>query len=272
MRLARRFWLAFVLAAPAAALAAPVQFSTSIADLHQLAGPIMPQTTAYQGLTAFPEKLIYDVSWGLLGVGQATMEVEDIVEFNGRPAYHIVSRATSNRFCDGFYKVRDINESWMDVQTMSSLGYFKRLREGHFFREEWLINEEGRWLGKWAGRDGRFSVATGTAPVGVQDVLSSMYYLRGKTLTPGGEVILDVNTRQNWPLVVRVIRKEKIKTPAGRFDAFLVEPALRQEGLFIQKGNRLQVWLSDDPKRVPVLMKVDVFFGSLTARLSKMVY
>ena len=94
----------------------------------------------------------------------------------------------------------------------------------------------------------------------------------GKNLTPGTEIILDVNTRQNWPLIVKVIRKEKVKTPAGRFDAFLVEPSLRQEGLFIQKGNRLQVWLSDDPKRVPVLMKVDVFFGSITARLAKMIY
>ena len=81
-----------------------------------------------------------------------------------------------------------------------------------------------------------------------------------------------MNTRQNWPLVVKVLRKEKVKTPAGRFDAFLVQPFLRHEGLFIQKGDRLRVWLSDDAKRVPVQMKVDVFFGSITAKLAKMVH
>lgn len=270
----RRAALAVLLGAMGvSARAAGVRISTAIANPHELSAAILPLTTGYQSLTAFPEKLIYDVSWGLLSVGQATLEAEDIVEFNGRPAYHIVSRANSNGFCDSFYKVRDINESWMDAKTLTSLGYSKQLREGHFYRDEWILHSgEGAWIGKRAGRDGNFSVATGTSPIGVQDVLSSMYFLRGQTLTPGTEIVLDVNTRQNWPLVVRVIKKERVKTAAGRFDAFLLEPALRHEGLFIQKGTRLQVWFSDDPKRVPVLMKVDVFFGSITARLAKMVY
>lgn len=252
--------------------AAPVEISPAIADPHQLVGGVGAMKAEYRTLAAFPEKLIFDMAWGMIGVGQATLEVEDLVEFNGRAAYHIVSRALSNHFCDGFYKVRDINESWMDAETLTSLGYSKRLREGHFFRDEWILNQNGKWVGKWAGRDGNFSVATGTAPIGVQDILSSMYFLRNKTLTPGTDIVLDVNTRQNWPLVIRVIKKERVKTPAGRFDAFLVEPALRHEGIFVQKGNRLQLWLTDDPKHVPVMMKVEVFFGSITARLSKMVY
>lgn len=235
-------------------------------------GPLLPDSTAYQRLTAFPEKLSYDVAWGPIGVGHATLEVSQIVEFNGRPAYHIVSRARSNRFCDAFYKVRDLNQSWMDARTLSSLGYSKQLREGHFFRDEWVLNQDGRWVGKWAGRDLNYNVAVGTAPIGVQDVLSAMYFLRRKTLSAGSSIVLDVNTRQNWPLIVRVLRKERVRTPAGRFDAWLVEPALRKEGLFIQKGNRLRVWLSDDPRHTPVMMKVDVFFGSITARLAKMVH
>ena len=268
----KRLLAAALALAAGGASAAEVQLSTATADPHALVGAILPSTTGYQSLTAFPEKLFYDVAWGILGVGQATLEVEDLVEFNGRPAYHVASRAISNHFCDGFYKVRDLNESWMDARTLSSLGYSKKLREGRFFRDEWVLNSDGRWVGKWAGRDGNYSVATGTAPVGVQDVLSAMYFLRGKPLSPGAEIVLDVNTRQNWPLVVRVVKKEPVTTPAGRFDAYLIEPALRQEGLFLQKGNRLRIWLSDDPKRVPVMMKVDVFFGSITARLAKMVY
>ena len=251
--------------------AAPLSPS-AISDPHQLIGSVLPMTTDYQSLTAFPEKLIYEVSWGLISVGYSTLEVEEVVEFNGRPAYHLVSRAESNSFCDTFYKVRDINESWWDARTLSSLGYTKKLREGRFVRDEWVIFQDGNWLGKWAGRDGNFNVATGTAPAGVQDILSSLFYVRGKTLKTGEDIVLDVNTRQNWPLVVRVLAQQRLKMPAGRFNAFLVEPALRQEGLFIQKGNRLQVWLSDDPKHVPVLIKVDVFFGSITARLTKMVY
>lgn len=267
--------LLVVLLAAAAARAAepPVTLSAAITDPHQLVrGQVSSPPEGAPGLTAFPEKLVFDVAWGILGVGQATLEVEDIHDFNGRPAYHIVSRAISNHFCDGFYKVRDLNESWMDAKTLTSLGYSKKLREGHYFRDEWVLFQDGKWLSKSAGRDGNFTVTTGTNPVLVQDVLSSMYFLRGKELKPGTEVVLDVNTRQNWPLVVRVLKKERVKTPAGRFDAFVVEPAMRQEGIFIQKGKSLQIWLTDDPKHVPVMMKVEVFFGSITARLAKMVY
>ncbi len=227
---------------------------------------------SYRGLTAFPEQLVYDVSWGLLSVGEATLEAREIVSFAGRPAYHIVSRAVSNSFCDTFYKVRDINESWIDARSFSSLAYAKTLHEGHFFRDEWVVYDPAlnRFNARWAGKDGNYSVREGTVPVSVQDILSSLYFIRAQSLVPGRDVILDVNTKDNWPLVVRVIRKEKIRTQAGVFNTVLVEPALRQEGLFIQKGKKLEVWLSDDARRVPVLMRVEVFFGHVTAKLTKM--
>jgi hypothetical protein len=98
-----------------------------------------------------------------------------------------------------------------------------------------------------------------------------MYYIRAqKNLEPGADVILDVNTKQNWPLVVHVVKKERIRVPAGTFDTVLVEPAIRHEGIFIQKGKKLQIWLTDDEKRTPVQMKVEVFFGHISAKLVKM--
>ncbi len=236
-------------------------------------GSALSPSTSTLALTAFPERLVYEVSWGILPVGEATLEVARLVEFAGRAAYHVVSTARSNRFCDTFYKVRDVNESWIDAGTLTSLGYSKRLREGRFFRDEWVVYdpEGGRFLGRSSGREGSYTHHAGTVPASVQDILSSLYYVRTRELRVGSEVILDVNTRQNWPLVVRVLGRETIRTPAGTFPAILVEPAIRQEGIFIQKGRRLQVWLSEDARRIPVLMRVEVFFGHVTARLIKMI-
>ena len=53
--------------------------------------------------------------------------------------------------------------------------------------------------------------------------------------------------------------------------AEMVKAAMRREGLFIQKGKRLRLWLSDDAARRPLLMKVEVFFGHITAALREMV-
>ncbi len=264
-----RAWALAALLAAAPAAAFEISSST-VRDIHQLAGPILSTGQARAPLTAFPEQLSFQVTWGPFSVGTATLEVEDVVEFSSRPAYHVVSRAISNDWCDGFYKVRDLNESWIDAAQLDSLGYAKQLREGHYYRDEWALFEHkrGAFLARTNGRDGNFEYQHGPIPARVQDILSSLYYLRSKPLVPGKDIQLDVNTRKNWPLVVHVVKKERVKTPAGRFDTILVEPALREEGIFIQKGRRLQIWLTDDARKMPVQMKVEVFFGHITAKLA----
>jgi hypothetical protein len=219
----------------------------------------------------FPEALEFEVKWGIFMVGWASLKVQEVVDFAGQTAFRLVNEAQSNKFCDGFYKVRDINESWIRVSDHRSLGYSKKLREGQFFRDEWVRFEysDNTFTSHKVDRDGTVTPSSGTIPGPVQDILSSIYYLRPKSLKVGEEVILDVNDKSNWPLVVRVIRKQRITVPAGTFDTVLVEPALRQEGLFIQKGKKLEVWLTDDDRHMPVFMRVEVFFGHISAYLKK---
>ncbi|MEK7383804.1 MAG: DUF3108 domain-containing protein [Elusimicrobiota bacterium] len=265
-------------APPAVAAVTPrvwglVAITTGIISPSQLMGPEVPYSPEFRRLPVFPEKNVFEVSWGLLSVGEATMGVDKIVAFNGRAAYHIVSEARSNSFCDTFYQVRDLNESWLDARTLTSLGYSKKLREGRFFRDEWVLydRDAGTFVARRTDRNGRFEVSTGTIPGQVQDILSSVYFVRSQDLKDGGRVVVDVNTPENWPLVVKVTAHEKIKVPAGEFPSILVEPAMRHEGLFVQKGKRLRLWLSDDAAKRPLMMKVEVFFGHVTAVLRQMI-
>ena len=264
-----------------AAIPAPVKprvwgrapITTAIVSPSQLMGHEIAYSPEFRRLPVFPELLTLDVTWGFLSVGEATLGVDKIVMFNGRPAYHIVSEARSNSFCDTFYEVRDLNESWLDARTLTSLGYSKKLREGHYFRDVWVLydRDAGTFVQRQTKKDGSFEVKTGTIPAQVQDILSSVYFLRAHELPDGGQVIVDVNTPENWPLVVNVTKREQVKTSDGeKHPAVLVEPAMRREGLFIQKGKRLRLWLSDDAARRPLMMKVEVFFGHITAILHEM--
>ncbi len=250
-----------------------VAITTAVVSPSQLMGPQIAFSPGFRRLPVFPEKVTMDVSWGLLSVGEATIGVDRLVMFNGRPAYHLVSEARSNSFCDTFYPVRDLNESWLDARTLTSLGYSKKLREGAYHRDVWVLydRDAGTFVERQTAKDGSFRVKVGTIPAQVQDILSSVYYTRAQSLEDGGQVIVDVNTPDNWPLVVKVMARETVKTGLGAMKSVLVEPAMRQEGLFIQKGKRLRLWLSDDAAHRPLLMKVEVFFGHVTAVMREMV-
>jgi hypothetical protein len=65
---------------------------------------------------------------------------------------------------------------------------------------------------------------------------------------------------------VRVVRRENVEVPAGTFRCLVVEPLLKSAGLFKQEGS-LTIWLTDDARRMPVLMKSKVAVGSIAAEL-----
>lgn len=270
---------AAVAAKPAAVSPAPrpkvwgrVAITTSIVSPSQLIGPELPYSGDYRPLPVFPEKLVFDMSWGLLSVGEATLAVDKIVMFNGRPAYHLVSEARSNAFCDTFYVVRDLNESWLDARTLTSLGYSKKIREGKFFRDEWVLydRDAGTFVNRRVNRDGTFNVRVGTIPAQVQDILSSIFFVRAQTLEDDSELKVHVNTPDNWPLRIKVTKRESLKVPAGRFKSVVVEPMMIREGIFVQKGKRLRLWFSDDPQKRMLMFKAEVFFGNVTAALREM--
>jgi hypothetical protein len=58
--------------------------------------------------------------------------------------------------------------------------------------------------------------------------------------------------------------------PFGKdYSTVIVEPLLVEgSGLFVRKG-RLQVWLTDDARRVPVRMRSKVAIGSVSADLER---
>ena len=89
------------------------------------------------------------------------------------------------------------------------------------------------------------------------------------TVRLGGNVVLDVNTRKIWPLNIKVIKKERIKVPAGQFDTVLVEPEMREQGIFISKGKKMEVWVTADERKMPVLMRSEIFIGLVSAELVK---
>ncbi len=207
------------------------------------------------------ESLRFSVQYGFIHAGTAWLEVPDSREFQGHEVYDLVARAESNAFFSKFYKVRNRIESFWDQHGLYSRRYFEDRREGKYRQKSEIVFDPDRHEAVYS--DGQvFPV-----PPRVQDALSSFYYTRTQALPVGGSIVFDYHaSHKSQPLQVKVLGREKIETPAGKFDCVAVEPILKAGGIFKNSG-RLVIWLTDDERRMPVLMKSKVVIGSISVVL-----
>ncbi len=209
------------------------------------------------------ESLKFSVQWGPVHAGTATLEVPSLLEWNGHPAYRLVARAESNAFVSRFYKVRNYIESIWDKDDNFSYRYTEDRHEGKYTEINEIVFDQVRNEARY--KDGR----TFPVPPRVQDALSAFYYARTQALPIGGSLIFDYHaSRKSQPLEVRVLGRERVTTPAGTFNCVGIEPLLRAGGVFKNKG-KLWIWLTDDDRRMPVMMRSKVAIGSVSVILQQ---
>jgi len=207
------------------------------------------------------EKLTFDINYGFINAGTATMEVARIIEYEDRPCYQILTHANSNGFFSSFYKVEDRVESIIDAIGLYSWRFEKNLKEGNY-RADRIYTFDQR------NSKVHYKEDTIAVPPFVQDALSVLYYIRTQELKVGESIRLDNFTDGKlYPLEVRILDKETITVEAGTFDCLVVEPLTQSVGVFKHEG-RLKVWLTDDRLKMPVLMKSKVLVGSISAELT----
>lgn len=208
------------------------------------------------------EMLKFDINYGFINAGTATMEVLNLIEYENRPCYQILTTATSNSFFSSFYKVEDSVESIVDAVGMFSWHFKKKLREGKY-------KSDRKYSFDQRNNQVIYNEDTIAVPSFVQDVLSLMYYIRTQELTPDKSIFADNFTDgKHYSIEVKVIKRERITVEAGTFDCILVEPLLQSVGVFKHEG-KLSVWLTDDRLKMPVLMKSKVLVGSISAELTE---
>jgi len=96
---------------------------------------------------------------------------------------------------------------------------------------------------------------------------SFLYFIRTVPLEVGQTYEFNRYFRPDRnPVKITVVRKEKVKVPAGTFDAVVVRPSIKTKGIFSENGHA-EVWLSDDDKRIMLQMKSKLSFGSLSLYL-----
>ena len=222
------------------------------------AAPVHAETTRVVVPFDVGEKLDYEVKFGPLSVGRGTMEVMAMDSIRGHEAWHTVFSVKGGTF---FYHVNDRFESWIDIRNFASLRHKQDINEGSKDRERHFEIFPNRATYIEDNKPERPSVSE---PL---DDGSFLYFIRTVPLEVGKTYEFNRYFRPDRnPVKITVLRRERIKVPAGTFDAIVIRPSIKTKGIFSENG-QAEVWLSEDDKRIMLQMKSKLSFGSLNLYL-----
>lgn len=208
------------------------------------------------------ERLVFSIEYFEIPLGEATLEIKDIIFHNGHKAYWFIARAVSAPWLSVFYKVDNKIYSYMDVTSLCSLRFVKDCYEGGYVHGSNISFNQKEHFAYYEDTGRKMEI-----PPLVQDPLSGFYYLRTRDLKIGESIFIPMHDdEKNWNLEIRVLRREIIDTHFGKRRTIVVRPMLKSSGLF--KSERgIWIWLTDDEKRIPVRMKTKIPIGSIVAHL-----
>jgi len=220
------------------------------------------------------EKLTFKIRYGFIRAGTATMSVKKLMEMNGRQVYHIQTTAESAAGFSWIYKVEDVVDSYVDKQGLFSWKFEKKIREGGY-KADMLVDYDPfkaiadvtftRFRNKKVEQK---NYIINTPPFSL-DVLAAFYFVRTQELKPGESIyITNHDNKKVYELEVRVYKKVKLEVEAGEFNCLYIEPLLKGEGIFKQKG-KLRIWMTDDQYKIPIQMTSEVIVGHITTELEK---
>jgi len=231
------------------------------------ATPFLPFLATTAAAFPIPERLEFELSYSGIKAGRAVQEVKQVGD-----EIHIVSTAKSAGWLRFFFPVDDRIESYLSSGTPPLDIGTPRLYQERKHEGKTITNREARFdrhkLEVTTTDHRNKSVKKQPITKQTYDTLSSFFYFRTVPLQVGTSYYIDIfDCKRLWNTEVKVLRREELVTPLGRFKTVVIHPLLKSEGLFARTGD-IFIWLTDDDRRIPVQMKSKVVVGSITATLT----
>lgn len=212
------------------------------------------------------EELVYRIHYGIIDAGTATLSVKGSSSFNSRSTYHVVGVAETNQTFDMFFKMRDRYESYIDVQTLSPLFFYRNVDEdGYKFIETSTFNINDLNV---SCKGKTFATVPNT-----QDMFSIFYYIRSLDLGSAqiGNVF-DVSyfmTDKMYNMKVVLVGRETIKTDLGKFKCLKFNPMV-EKGRVFKSEEDVIIWVTDDSRHIPIRIQANLIVGSIKCDLKKL--
>jgi hypothetical protein len=205
-----------------------------------------------------------------LNAGFSTMEVRETTN-NQKEAFHILGKGRSTGIVSLFFNVTDDYQTYMYKESLLPYRFIRKIDEGGYTKDEEILFDHDN--NEATVKNYKHNTVH-KHPIGedIQDLLSSLYYLRNQNLTnlkAGDQIELKMFIdKEVTNFKLQFLGKEVVKTKFGKVKSLKFRPMV-QAGRVFKEQESLTIWISDDENKIPLLIKASLAVGSLRADLDQ---
>jgi hypothetical protein len=233
------------------------------------ATPVFPQSNPLPARETFQ----YGIDWRLFNAGKARVELTTTPQ--PRPGYQIKLHLESTGIVSKLFKVEDDYSSNLN-SAYCAQSLQMTTHEGSRLRDTKITFDGEARKASYLERDRAKNNAVLHAeeieiPSCVHDVIGGLFFIRTLNLEPGQSTQIPVSDGKKSVMVrVEAQAREDVKTPEGTFKTIRYEAYLFDNVLY-KRSAHVNVWVSDDRRRLPVQIRVRMTFtiGTITLLMEK---
>ncbi|MFN3021110.1 DUF3108 domain-containing protein [Chryseobacterium sp. TY3] len=217
------------------------------------------------------ESLTYRIHYGFLTAGSATLTTSNAT-LNNKPYFYVKGVGQTSGAVKAFFKVNDVYESYINLYGQPYF-YVRNVAEGSYRQHlQSTFNHVNHTVHLVDKKNTDRPAKTINTAKGVQDMLSSFYYLRNlddDQLKVGNVIKMNVwIDDEMFPFQLRIAGTENVSTKFGKINCLKIIPSVMSGRVFKEKEG-VTLWVSNDKNRVPILIKAELTVGAIKASIDK---
>ena len=224
---------------------------------------------SWQGGEEITYKLYYELGF-YVAAGEATFKVKDL----GDRYFISIDGKTLSAF-EWFYTVKDRYESVIDKKTLLPLSFSRNIQEGKYQRwDKFYFDQKNHTVkGEKGWPDKATQYYDAELSGCMHDMISIIYNIRNvdfESLKEGQQFDVSVFVEEEYPLKVELTSKniEKRIPGLGKQMIHLIRPEV-VSGHFFDEDTRMDIYISADENKLPLLIESPVSVGRVRAVLKE---
>ena len=227
------------------------------------------------------ETLYYNVNFSKLifsgTIGELKLMVSKPLDPTASEMIELKAEAVSKGFFPTLFgvKVKDHYTSLVNLADFGVMASTKLIEEGKVRREQKSVVNRQSGLVTYTDRDlsnskNPLKVKERTSPTWIQDLLSTVYFVRAQPLKEGDVIPVPISDGgEIYNIEVVAGKREEIKAGGARFKAIQLNAKVF-DGRYLKRSGEMLVWVADDQTRVPLRARIKTSGATITVDLKRM--